>query len=112
MPPRKLVLFAPNGDSISESTGSLWDLLANLGEADRAIDANKMTVAFIDGDSMKAMPLGPALEKELSPEDLQRTIDRLETRAASYTGLARWLRDLLEAPKPAEEVPAEQEAAA
>lgn len=89
---QKLILFAENGDSVAETPGTLWDLLANAGGVDGDFDAQKMTVLFEDGASRRAMSLGPALAATMDDGERARTVEKLEKRAAGYTRLASWLR--------------------
>lgn len=95
--PQTLRLFAANGDAVSESPGTLWDLLANMGAAAADIDAAAMTVAFVDEPSkqiQRVMPLGPALATVMDDQERNRTIAQLKDRAAGYTRLATWLAEL------------------
>lgn len=92
--PQTLRLFAANGDAIAETPGTLWDLLANVGAAAADIDAAAMTVAFIDGPSMRVQPLGPALASAMDEEQRKRTIAALKARAAGYKRLADYLANL------------------
>lgn len=92
--PQTLRLFAANGDAVAETPGTLWDLLANVGAAAADIDAAAMTVATIDGPTMRVQPLGPALATAMDEAQRSRTIAQLEDRAAGYQRLADYLKAL------------------
>lgn len=98
---KRIILFDTRGDSCADSGGSLWDLLASAG----SVDPEGMTVVWVDGAAMRALPLGAAIAQTLDANEQARMVTTLRERAAGYTKLATMLAEVEVKPAPVEEPP-------
>lgn len=103
---KKLILFGENGDSIADAQGSLWDLLANVGDLAEAADGGNLVVGFMDGELVRAMPLATAITKEFTPEKRAELATKLRRRGLGYHRVAKWINAM---DVPAEEGPPVEE---
>lgn len=100
---KRVVLFDARGDSCAETGGALEDLLASAG----SLDPEGMTVVWVDGPTLRALPLTTALIQTFDARQQAAMVATFQQRAAGYIKLAGLLETMLPTRAPEEPEPPE-----